>query len=320
MPDAPDPSQLHRAYVQTDQPIESVHVKLAEPGGERWFKFLRSIVRDGTWASLHARHQSLLVVMLELRDDETGLAYAPAQPTTAPNGQPHKGLLALSGLAEPTIRQAIREMCIMGLLARAGADLYFVVPGRVFAGRKADAKPDATASPPPPSSGHTRCHGIENDATASRTGLRSKETRARQPNQEKTERDLGFEPADENQESDRKRFIHPRLAGWQGYGLFWDLKGITDVREALGLLRVGGWLLEATAKLPRLTVAEIAEWVEKLNHDPSIRNRPVMLCRRLHEARGLAAPQPPQAGSVTKHIPDDVRRLIEIQQKRRFGG
>lgn len=314
MPESSDQPQRHRfnADVHADSPITIIIG--GEDGELPWFRVFDWFY-DQVVPTLTASQLKVMLGMFRHRDRVTGLVNRSRQQFAAELRLPKQTLshTFLFLLGHPA-----------RLLAEHGPSLYEPLPGRTFAGRKPEtvarsAPPPISLAPPPGPIGGTVVQPIGPESNPlDQTASRSKETRARQPNQEEREIDLGSGP--EDQEDSRKRFIHPRLAGWQGYGLFWDLKGITDVREALGLLRVGGWLLEATAKLPRLTVAEISEWVEKLNHDPSIRNRPVMLCRRLHEARGLAAPQPPQAGSVAKHIPDDVRRLIEIQQKRRFGG
>jgi len=296
----PVPAQMHSAQVLSDRAIRSVHVELVEADDGRWFRVLRGIVRSGFWASLNHRHQSLLIVMCELRDDETGVAFAPMHACTAPDGTDHQGLLALTGLQEPTIRQAIREMtasrpspdresendrgiAAAGLLARLGRDTFSVLPGRRYAGRRRDHEPppeppDATASRP-------RCCSIKNDAAASKPL-----PAVRIPAPLKTNQPIPS--AIEIGSNQNQVRATGRLVGWSGFGLFWNLDECTDPRQALLSLGVIGWLLEATLGLEKLTVEEISQTAHGVKSDASVRNPSAVLANRLFRRRGQKPPAP----------------------------
>lgn len=148
----PAPAAVNAAQVNVTStgPVRVV-VHSDTPAGH-WFQILEELILDGTWGALQDRHRNVLVVMHYLRDRETSEAYAPLADSIDSDGRARPGLLALTRLPRATLYDAIREMCVdpaaltpeapafafaaAGLLAKRGRDLFVVMPGRVFAGRK----------------------------------------------------------------------------------------------------------------------------------------------------------------------------------------
>jgi hypothetical protein len=134
-----------------------IRVLVTEQAPEGWFKVLRSLVRSGQWGEMLDRHRSVLMVMHELRRDDTGIAYAPLNDCVDEAGVRQIGLRQLSGQGRSACYQAINDFCTdpaslpldapgyliaaAGLLARRGPDRYAVLPGRIFAGRRPDQAP-----------------------------------------------------------------------------------------------------------------------------------------------------------------------------------
>lgn len=124
--------------------------------GGMWFQVLEELILSGIWGTIQDRHRNVIMVMHMLRDRQSGDAYAPFNDWTDSDGRTRPGLLALTRLPRATIYDALREMCVTpaavpldapafasaaaGLLARRGRDLFQVMPGYLFAGRRPPAE------------------------------------------------------------------------------------------------------------------------------------------------------------------------------------
>lgn len=175
------------AQDQSSAAMNVANVRVSSPGPVRvlvqqdtpaghWFQILEELILDGTWGALQDRHRNVLVVMHYLRNRDTSEAYAPLSNSFDLDGRARPGLLALTRLPRATLYDAIREMCVdpaavptgapafavaaAGLLAKRGRDLFLVMPGRVFAGRR----------PPIQAPASVRCTGI---SPVHRTGVSS---------------------------------------------------------------------------------------------------------------------------------------------------
>jgi hypothetical protein len=185
---------------------EGLNITVTTQTPQLWFKMLRSIVTDGTWARMLDRHRCVLIVMLEARDEE-GTAYLPREPYFDREGVRRPGLYQLTGLKRTALSQAIDDLCRVpsalghladpgplsaaaGLLARDGPDRYHVLPGRVFAGRR-PPPPTSTFSHAPP--GRQFCRSDDNPdrpggrfaAGAADAAPSHREARARQNSEKK---------------------------------------------------------------------------------------------------------------------------------------
>lgn len=293
----PPARPVHTAVVQADAPIEII------VGGEdsaTWFRVLDWFY-DHIVPALTGAQLKVMLGMFRHRDRHTGMV--------ARSRQQFQAELGLS-------KQAISETFIFlldhpaGLLAERGSSLFEPMPGRSFAGRRAD-QPAAAASPPGRTGGPlqrtpVRSSGQKSAPADSEPAPYRERARASQT-------ESGADK-DQNQQPDLRS---TRLSGWRGLGLFWSLDGVTDVPTALSLLDVHEPLMSQTCALVRherpLTVPEIAEVAERIRACDLVVNKAVILCRRLFERRGL---QPPARQSTRQVCPADVARLLLARQQR----
>lgn len=110
---------------------EAIHVTITEQSSDRWHRCLNALWDDGIVATLSDRAFRVLGALLRLRtDDGTAHADLPA-------------LCRLTGYAERSVRYGLTELLKhpRRLLAAKGRDLFEILPGWSFAGRRPESAP-----------------------------------------------------------------------------------------------------------------------------------------------------------------------------------
>lgn len=113
---APSPPPPHTTVISSDQPLE---LRLAQD--DRWFKVLNWLWDSGTWAEITDGQRNVLMTLVRLRDDQSGLSYAPID-----------DLCRLTGLRRAGVYKILAELVEhpRTLLARCGPSRFRTLPGR----------------------------------------------------------------------------------------------------------------------------------------------------------------------------------------------
>lgn len=278
MTNGPSNSLTGTAFAfQSDQPHRITIEPAMEPG--RWHRVLNTLWDEGVMTSLSDRAYRTFGAFLRLRSDD-GTAFAPSDT-----------LRRMTGHADRTLRYSRAELTghPRRLLADLGSDRYAVLPGWNFAGRQPGTfLPDRGKMVPQIGTGVPRICAPSSE-------------RARAPYQTK-ESEIKTKTESGAQGAAPSGLIHPRGfgMGWPEWTLFGHRAiAAGDVRGVLADMKLGGPLLDATAALPSLSVAEIVSVASDVGNDREIVNplrRPVAVAWRLHKARGMAMPQANKGG------------------------
>ncbi len=312
----------HNTHIAHDQEIAAITFAPADPGYP-WYPVHAWLHRSGLYPLLPPGARGVIDVLLwrdweqqQNRDGTPGLVIATIDQIAAWCGDSSRTTFRAVGfLLEPTPEVVAITGNPARLLAKRGPTVWEPLPGRSIARRKG-GKPE----PPPIDTGLTRlsqnCHET---SAPSRDRARPSHPKEREIKTENQNQMRGGAQLPVSA-------IHSRGFGmeWPEWTLFGQ-RSITagDVRGVLADMKLGGPLLDATAALPALTVAEIVTTCADVFADPGVRNplrRPVAVAWRLHRARGMAMPQS-NAGGKAKGVgqvlgnpatnPESVRASVD---------
>lgn len=311
-PPALEPTQ-HRASVVSDQPIESIEVRLVPIGDGRWHKVLNALWDEGVMAAISDRAFRVLGAFLRLRTDGTDTVDATIEQLCRLTGYSKSPVYAgRSELLEPAERVRVILSESRGLLAQIGRDRYQVLGGWSFAARTGPPPAD----PPDSAVGESRFlnRGRFSPIAENPDAPHSERARANQPEEELVR--SGFAPEPSISKESIARYAKARaegMAGWSGLGLWWTLDGVSCPRLALGMLEIREPTRSAVLEVCKdLTVEEIASVAALVRMNGAVANPAMVLCYRLCKARGRDLP------SIRRRGEDpEVERLRRVQASKR---
>lgn len=316
-----------------DQPSSSRDPTEAVPGagghaggpspGQRsptWCRCPDDLIDEGILAQLSECALRLLMVFLRHNKPHSH-AYDARSGTVESS---INDLARVTGRSRSSVYQGIKELIEhpRSLLARCGPNKYLVLPGWVYAARTQGAA-SAPSHPagsvgshasPRPSGSAARPLESSRAAGASSTGVDRVSTvvdacpqweRARASQTERTK----------TIQKPEQEFSMSSLAGCPENIQPQPKAPGTSIEDRLRRLGVRDPLLGKVLAIPDLTIEDVEQVIREVCDDPTVKNRAAIVARRLFERNGLPVPEKSRRDQA---VPEDLRRLIETQQRRRF--